>query len=327
MSTNLQKPILLDLFCRAGGCSKGYMDAGFYVIGVDIEPQPNYIGDEFFQADALGFLERLIAGAPLVPQCLFTYTDCYRLEDLAAIHASPPCQAFTCLRSLHSDGKEHPNLIPQTRDLLIAAGKPYVIENVPGSPLEVSLMLCGSMFGLQTECGAQLRRHRNFETNWFEGETPECDHENSRGVTICVAGDHPRDGSEFTIRAAQKEAATIGVHGTHPRKGNATSERKRLLTITGHSAQTNVRPRSISVVGRSPECYYDPPGSRQVVISVTGSTPQRNVVRNRVRECFSIEQARMAMGIDWMPMKNLSQAIPPKYTEWIGIRLLEHLSK
>jgi DNA (cytosine-5)-methyltransferase 1 len=39
-----------------------------------------------------------------------------------------------------------------------AAGKPYVIENVPGAPLENPLMLCGSMFP-----GLRVYRHRLFE--------------------------------------------------------------------------------------------------------------------------------------------------------------------
>lgn len=56
------KPRLLDLFCGAGGCAKGYQRAGFYVVGVDIKAQPNYCGDEFHQGDALAFLEQLIGG-------------------------------------------------------------------------------------------------------------------------------------------------------------------------------------------------------------------------------------------------------------------------
>ena len=41
---------------------------------------------------------------------------------------------------------------------------------------------------------------------------------------------------------------------------------------------------------------------------------------------FSTEQRREAMGIDWMNGQELSQAIPPKYTQWIGQRLLEALA-
>jgi hypothetical protein len=46
---------LLDLFCGAGGAARGYQEAGFHVVGVDIVDQPNYIGDEFHRADALTF--------------------------------------------------------------------------------------------------------------------------------------------------------------------------------------------------------------------------------------------------------------------------------
>jgi len=51
----MAKPRLLDLFCGAGGASKGYQRAGFYVVGVDIKQQPHYCGDEFHQADALTY--------------------------------------------------------------------------------------------------------------------------------------------------------------------------------------------------------------------------------------------------------------------------------
>lgn len=65
--------------------------------------------------------------------------------------------------------KEALNLIPETRELLRAAGVPYVIENVVGAPLENPALLCGSMFGLD------VQRHRIFEVS-FPVIPPRCDH-------------------------------------------------------------------------------------------------------------------------------------------------------
>lgn len=138
------KPKLLDLFCGAGGCSEGYHRAGFDVVGVDISPQPNY-PFPFIQMDALVALETL------------------DLSSFDAIHASPPCQAYSiCLNFANSKrADEHPDLVAPTRELLKATGLPYVIENVMFAPLENPTMLCGEMFNLK------IHRHRLFETSFF----------------------------------------------------------------------------------------------------------------------------------------------------------------
>jgi hypothetical protein len=127
---------LLDLFCGAGGCSVGYTRAGFEVVGVDNQPQPNY-PFEFHQADALTF----------------------PLAGFDAVHASPPCPAYS-LATLHHGagaGAGHPDLVAPTREVLTASGLPYVIENVIGAPLRKDVVLCGEMFGLR------VHRHRIFE--------------------------------------------------------------------------------------------------------------------------------------------------------------------
>lgn len=136
-------PKLLDLFCGAGGAGMGYHRAGFEVVGVDINPQPNY-PFEFIQGDALE-----------VGRAIGAQFD--------AIHASPPCQRFSPLAALHPDN-DYPDLVDDVRALLRDLGKPYAIENVPDAPLQSPLILCGTMFGLR------VLRHRAFECNppiWF----------------------------------------------------------------------------------------------------------------------------------------------------------------
>lgn len=120
--------------------------AGFHVTGVDISPQPRYCGDDFHQADAMTF----------------------PLDGFDVIHASPPCQGYTQLGS--KDGR-HQLLIEPIRERLRATGRPYVIENVVGAPVENPLLLCGSMFGLG------VRRHRLFESNCMMFAPAMCHHD------------------------------------------------------------------------------------------------------------------------------------------------------
>jgi DNA (cytosine-5)-methyltransferase 1 len=230
------KPRLLDLFCCAGGAGRGYADAGFEVTGVDIEPQRRY-PYAFIQADVLSL------GADF-------------LRQFDAIHASPPCQAHTSMKTMHN-AKPHLDLIEPTRALLNESGRPWIMENVVGAPLERPVLLCGTMFGLGVE-DAELRRHRLFETSFSIPLVPECQH-GSRD-TIGVYGGHVRN---------RRRVRTIGIYG----EGARDSRRK-----------------------------FDK------------GVPD-----------FSVDQGREAMGCDWMTVAELSQAIPPAYTEWLGRQLLSHM--
>lgn len=141
------RPRLVDLYCGAVGAAKGYADAGFEVTGVDVAPQPRY-PFRFVQGDALEYLAE-------------------HWREFDAIHASPPCQAFTQMsarwRGKGTKADEHPDLVTPTRRLLADLGKPYVIENVVGAKrvMVPSLLLHGAMFDLG------VHRPRLFESNLF----------------------------------------------------------------------------------------------------------------------------------------------------------------
>lgn len=188
----MSKPLLLDLFCKAGGAGEGYARAGFEVVGVDIEPQSRY-PHEFVQGDAL-FALREWGG------------------DFDAIHASPPCQRFSSMTKMHGTQGKHPDLVGPVRDALNGLGVPYVIENVEGAPLVNPIRLCGSMFGLGADVAGerrQLRRHRLFESNVGLIQ-PECAHEGRAvGVYGKPGGSSRRDGIRFGGVAAWREAMGV----------------------------------------------------------------------------------------------------------------------
>lgn len=220
----MRRPKLLDLFCGAGGVAVGYHRSGFDIVGVDIAPQKNY-PFEFIRADALEYVRA-------------------HGHEYEAIHASPPCQAFSSARFLPQKNghRQHPELVEPTRNLLIASGKPWVIENVVGSPLCRPLLLCGSMFGLA------VRRHRLFESSMI-----------LFAPGLCL---HPTEAKYVAGRSRSSKRA-----------------------------------------------------NRSTVVMVYGKGGSRG----------HIGQWKAAMGIDWMTMGELSQAIPPAYTHHIGKQLYAYL--
>lgn len=208
----------------------GYHRAGFEVVGVDNRPQPHY-PFAFVQADALEFCAE-------------------HGREFDVIHASPPCQKYTQAQRIQC--REHPDLIPVTRNLLKAIGKPWIIENVPGAPLRPDLILCGSMFGLEWN-GLTLYRHR-----WFESG----------------GGFHL---SPFAPATCKHQGFSISVFG------------HTVLGVPKNGAITYKHPNE--------------------------------------REHLGVAVGRLVMGIDWMNRNELSEAIPPAYTEWIGMQLMAMLER
>lgn len=193
----------------------GYHRAGFDVVGVDLNPQPHY-PFEFHQADALTF----------------------PLDGFDAIHASPVCYAWSQMRLCRPGSQDHqPDLITPLRPRLQAAGVPWVIENVPGSPLLNPVQLCGSGLGMT------LQRHRWFESNVAPWGVP-CAH---------------------------------GLNAWNPAFKHSTGRKRRRVPVIGEWRT----PRSLQFA---------------------------------------------AMGISWMTLEELTEAIPPAYTEHIGAQVLSHLA-
>ena len=123
----------------------GYHRAGFNVTGVDLSPQPNY-PFAFVQSDAIQYLAE-------------------HGSEYDAIHASPPCQAFTQMsarwRGRGGKADEHQDLLTPIRALLASSRVPYIIENVMGArrKMGTTFTLHGGMFGLG------VHRPRLFESN------------------------------------------------------------------------------------------------------------------------------------------------------------------
>lgn len=213
-----EQPRLLDLFCGAGGAARGYQRAGFYVVGVDIAPQPRYAGDEFIQGDALSF----------------------PLDGFDAIHASPPCQKFSSMTRGRWKDREHPDLVAPMRARLLATGLPFVIENVVGAPLINPITLCGSMFGLQSAHGNQLRRHRQFEIHPAAlCLVQPCQHNDASPIGVYGGGQHPA--RRIVAYDARFEGVDFGV-----------VERRRAMGIdwmSGHELNQAIPPAYTEYIG------------------------------------------------------------------------------
>lgn len=203
---------LLDLFCCEGGAAKGYQNAGFEVTGIDIEPRfaKRYPG-KFIQADAIDYVNQ--------------HGHKYDL-----IHASPPCQKYSITNAARQH--DYPDLIAVTRDALNATGKPWVIENVVGAPLQTPTTLCWTMFrapgSVLDDDGTplQMYRHRLFESNIPLTSPRPCAHDPNMQVAGSYGGArrdkhearHVRKGGYVPGKTVQQQLLGIDwmtQHGMH----------------------------------------------------------------------------------------------------------------
>ncbi|WP_329456761.1 class I SAM-dependent methyltransferase [Streptomyces sp. NBC_01497] len=159
---------VLDAFSCIGGAARGYQYAGCHVTGVDLRPMPDYAGDDFHQGDAIAYIHD-------------------HGHEFDFIHASPPCQGegSPAKGTNARRGNPHPRLIEPTRTALEATGRPWVMENVPGSSVRKDIRLCGESFGLAVlmhryfELGRWTTRqpahpkHRGYVRGWRHGEYRE----------------------------------------------------------------------------------------------------------------------------------------------------------
>lgn len=191
----MPKPLLLDLFCCAGGAAMGYHCAGFDVVGIDIVEQPRY-PFEFIRGDAIAYAgnRRFL-----------------RRHRFAAVHASPPCQLFSVASKQDGYGRRretipHGDLVGATRDLLVRAGLPFVIENVVGAPVRRDLLLCGKIFDLD------VARHRIFECWGFAARQPRHRPHTGRVLTVAghSGGSSARDG-DSRFGSVDDWRAAIGI--------------------------------------------------------------------------------------------------------------------
>jgi hypothetical protein len=316
-----RQPLAVDLYCGGGGVGMGLFLAGFDVIGYDINEQAEY-PFEFVRKSALEA----------------------ELAEAEFVWASPPCQSFTAIiptakRELYGHRWNYENLIPSTREKLVASGKPYVIENVMGAVHELSgplAMLCGTMFPK-----LKVFRHRLFESNFgLEVKDRRCSHAGrSLGDRSPNLG---RKTSTEPLDPLNPDVSTLQLTmGT----GEDEWKSRTVVRKTGESAGTTdtyyyspsgVRYRSIGEIERDlrqrveiweadrPARTSGPrPRTRGGDFPTDLAGQMFPVYGDPGRRRGTVAEWANAMQIDWLTKgKSIAQAIPPPYSEYIGRQAL-----
>ncbi len=242
-----------------------------------------------------------IVGVDIAPQARypFEFVQADALEYVAehghefdAIHASPPCQGYSIMHNLPwLRGREYPLLLLPTMEMLEGLGKPYVVENVMGARHGSKTLKKRGLeaHGLKAGwlCGAMFGlpfyRHRLFASNWF---WLAPGHPKHRGQVVMPVGDSMTPGQRERKR--------------HPNPVNSAWRET-------DDGALNIRPGYEKVPFAYPTLTNWQNGTDAVGIG----------------HAKGWRLAAEAMGIDWMKRDELTQAIPPAFTEFIGTQLLE----
>lgn len=99
------------------------------------------------------------------------------------------------------------------------------------------------------------------------------------------------------------------------------------ITICGDTLRLGVRRHRLfesNLDLHGTPCHHDRDTPAVPVYGSYGQRGRQNPVDGETSPGTSAEAGRAAMGIDWMPWPNLTQAIPPPYTFWIGVQLIGH---
>ena len=112
------RPVVLDLCCGLGGWSRGFAQAGWSCVGLDVMDYADGFPGEFIQADVLRW-------------------QGWRTRDISAVIASPPCEQFSrhSMPWLRRFNPPSPflALANHCRYVGLSLGVPWMVENVRGA--------------------------------------------------------------------------------------------------------------------------------------------------------------------------------------------------
>lgn len=180
---------VLELFACSGGATRGLIAAGNEVIATDINPaylDRNPAGKDPHKDKPAGGRDAPVRQPwEWVQENEGSFSEALDWEAALRVYgpyvdwvwASPPCQTYSVTSGLAGDGYQ--GLIGPVRKALLALGKPYVIENVPGARDELAknpVMLCGCMF-----YGLRVYRPRLFESSACLRHPPHYKHRQPAG--------------------------------------------------------------------------------------------------------------------------------------------------